>query len=84
MSRKHLVPCLVAVVVGAALLVAFGAEPGTLLYGAAALACPLMMIFMMWGMHGMHGRHGAQGSHGGQGGVDHSAGSATGERERTP
>lgn len=28
-----------------------------------ALACPLMMIFMMRGMHG-HGGHGAHGHHG--------------------
>jgi hypothetical protein len=35
-------------------LVALGVPASTLLYGALALACPLMMMFMMGGMHGGH------------------------------
>ena len=36
-------------------LVALGVPASTLLFAALALACPLMMIFMMGGMHGGHG-----------------------------
>ncbi|WP_218137773.1 DUF2933 domain-containing protein [Streptomyces sp. cf386] len=34
---------------------ALGVPAATLFLGAIALACPLMMIFMMRGMRGMHG-----------------------------
>jgi hypothetical protein len=40
-------------------LVALGVPASTLLFAALALACPLMMMFMMGGMHG------------GRGGTDH-------------
>ncbi len=36
-------------------LAALGVPVRTLLFSVAALACPLMMIFMMEGMHGGHG-----------------------------
>jgi CBS-domain-containing membrane protein len=36
-------------------LVALGVPASTLLVAALALACPLMMMFMMAGMHGGHG-----------------------------
>lgn len=46
---------------------------GLLPFGIIALACPLMMIFMMRGMHG--GGHGQQSGHG-----DHAAPDAAGQR----
>lgn len=59
MVRNHLTGCLVGAAAAAVLLIAFGVNPGTLLYGVAALACPLMMVVMMRGMVGGYGhRHG--------------------------
>lgn len=48
--------CLAGVVVAAGLLSISGVQGSTLLYVAAVLACPLMMILMMRGMMGGHGR----------------------------
>jgi hypothetical protein len=53
MKRSHLIPCLVAVVVAAAVLVAFGS--GGLGFAAILLVCPLMMLGMMAMMMGNRG-----------------------------
>ena len=52
---NHLTHCLIGVGAAAALLLAFGVQPATLVALAAALACPLMMVLMMRGMAGHHG-----------------------------
>ena len=43
--------CLLGIAAVGVLLV-FGVQPGTLVYLAAVLACPLLMVFMMRGMMG--------------------------------
>jgi len=60
MKRNYMTHCLVGVVAAAGLLLAFGVQIGTLAYLGVALACPLLMVFMMRGMVG-----------GGHGGCDH-------------
>ena len=55
MKSPHLTHCLVGVGIAAAVLLAFGVEPGTLAFLAATLACPLMMIVMMRAMAGAAG-----------------------------
>ena len=52
MKRRHLTHCLVGVAIAVAVLLAFGVKPGTLVFLAATLACPLMMIVMMRAMAG--------------------------------
>jgi hypothetical protein len=47
-------------------LVALGLPATTLLFGAIALTCPLMMMFMMGGMHGGHGTTGQDHEPGGK------------------
>ena len=54
MNARHFVPCLVAVVVAAALLAVAGVSSATLLTAGAALACPLAMVLMMRSMGGAH------------------------------
>ena len=58
MKSNHFTHCLVGVVAAVGLLVVFGVKAGTLVYLAAVLACPLMMVFMMRGMMGGHGHDG--------------------------
>ena len=63
MKRTLLMPCLVVAGLAVVVLLAAGVEVGTLLVAVGALACPLMMLFMMGGMFGMarhHGGHGGQ------------------------
>lgn len=67
MQWNRMAPWLLVVAIVAALLIAFGAPFASLLPFAVALACPLMMVFMMRGMAGMHGRSDATG------GVDRSS-----------
>ena len=55
MNRQQLPLYAIAVAILVVGLVAVGVPANTLLYGALALACPLMMVFMMGGMHGGHG-----------------------------
>lgn len=55
MNRNHFTHCLVGFAAVAGLLVVSGVRAGTLVYLAAVLACPLMMIVMMRGMAGGHG-----------------------------
>ena len=52
MKGIHLTQCLVGMGAAVILLLAFGVQAGTLVYIAAALACPLMMIVMMRAMAG--------------------------------
>ncbi|MEV0173175.1 DUF2933 domain-containing protein [Streptomyces sp. NPDC050803] len=54
----------IAVAIGVVGALALGVPVATLFFGAIALACPLMMIFMMRGMHGGGGggRHGGHDS----------------------
>ena len=53
MHPRFMVPCLLVVAL-AVVLLASGVSAAGLFGAAAALACPLMMIFMMRGMHGGH------------------------------
>ena len=55
MKRNHLTHCLVGLGAAVGVLVALGVQAGTLVYLAAALACPLMMVLMMGGMMRVHG-----------------------------
>lgn len=48
----------IAVAIAVVGALALGVPAATLFFGAIALACPLMMIFMMRGMHGGGGMHG--------------------------
>ena len=52
---NHVSHCLVGIAVTVGLLLAFGVQIGTLVYLAAAVACPLMMVIMMRGMMGPTG-----------------------------
>jgi hypothetical protein len=52
MLRNYLPHCLIGVGAALVVLLAFGVQANTLLFLAAALACPLMMVFMMRGMMG--------------------------------
>jgi hypothetical protein len=52
MKRQHLPLYAIAAAILIVGLVALGVPANTLLVGALALACPLMMVFMMRGMHG--------------------------------
>lgn len=52
MRSNHFIHCLVAIAATIALLVLFGVNAATLIYVAAVLVCPLMMVFMMRGMMG--------------------------------
>jgi hypothetical protein len=54
MKRQQLPLYAIAAAILVVGLVALGVPASTLLYGALALACPLMMVFMMGGMHGGH------------------------------
>ena len=54
MKNPHYRHCAVGVVLGAAVLMAFGVSASTLVVLAAALACPLMMVVMMRTMMGGH------------------------------
>ena len=54
-QRNHLSYCLFGLGAGVVLALALGVQAGSLLYLAAVLACPLMMILMMRGMGG-HGK----------------------------
>jgi O-antigen/teichoic acid export membrane protein len=47
MHLKHLGHCLVGMGVAVVVLLALGVQSGTILGVAAALACPLMMVFCM-------------------------------------
>jgi hypothetical protein len=58
MKSNHLTHCLVGIAAAVGLLVVFGVQAGTLVYLAAVLACPLMMVLMMRGMVGGHGQAG--------------------------
>ncbi|MFF4505768.1 DUF2933 domain-containing protein [Streptomyces sp. NPDC001401] len=49
----------VAVAIAVVGALALGVPVGTLAFLAIALACPLMMMFMMRGMHGDSGKHDA-------------------------
>ncbi|HEX2064447.1 MAG TPA: DUF2933 domain-containing protein [Acidimicrobiales bacterium] len=55
MRRVKLSHCLIGIAAAALLLVSFGVNPGTVMYGALGLACPVMMVLMMAGMMGRHG-----------------------------
>jgi len=55
MGSNHFTLCLVGVAAAVGLLVIFGVNAGTLVYLAAVLACPLMMVIMMRSMMGGHG-----------------------------
>jgi hypothetical protein len=52
MNRQHLPLYAIAAAILIVGLVALGVPASALLYGAVALACPLMMILMMGGIHG--------------------------------
>lgn len=52
MRHTWLMPCLLALGLAAAVLVATGVEAGTVVVAGAAIACPLMMLLMMGG--GIH------------------------------
>ena len=54
-QRNHVSYCLLGLGAGVMLVLAFGVQLGSLVYLAAVLACPLMMLLMMRGMGG-HGR----------------------------
>ncbi len=54
MNRQHLPLYAIAAAILIVGLVALGVPASALLYGAVALACPLMMILMMGGMRGGH------------------------------
>ena len=58
MKGNHLTRCVVGAGAAVALLLAFGVQAGTLVFLAAALACPLMMVVMMRGMMGGTGHSG--------------------------
>lgn len=47
----------VAVAIGVVGALWVGVPAGTLVFAAVALACPLMMMFMMGGMHGGGDHH---------------------------
>ena len=77
MRSNHFTHCLVAIAATVALLVLFGVNAATLVYLAAVLVCPLMMVLMMRGMMGGD-------SHGGGKHADHHPDpSATDSPERT-
>lgn len=63
MKSTHLTRCLVGLAAAVGLLLVFGVQAGTLVYLAAVLACPLMMVFMMRGMMGSHGHGGCNDPH---------------------
>ena len=63
MQRNHMTHCLVGVAAGALLLVAFGVNVGSLVFLAAVLACPLMMLFMMRAMTADRGGHAGSDDH---------------------
>jgi hypothetical protein len=52
MNRQHLPLYAIAAAILVVGFVALGVPATALLYVALALACPVMMIFMMRGMHG--------------------------------
>lgn len=56
MKRTLLMPCMIAVGLVVVALLLAGVEAGTL-WAVAALACPLMMLFMMGGMFRAAQRH---------------------------
>jgi hypothetical protein len=56
MKRTLLMPCMIAVGLVVVALWLAGVEAGTL-WAVAALACPLMMLFMMGGMFRAAQRH---------------------------
>lgn len=58
MKTNHFTHCLVGVAAAVGLLFVLGVQAGTLVYLAAVLACPLMMVLMMRGMMGGHGHSG--------------------------
>ncbi|MPZ84476.1 MAG: DUF2933 domain-containing protein [Actinophytocola sp.] len=70
MNRQHLPQYAIALAILIVGLAFAGVPVSTLLVGLAALACPLMMMFMMGGMHG-----------GGHGGSDQNTGHS-GEQDR--
>jgi hypothetical protein len=53
-----MIHCLLAVAVVFTLLLALGVEAGTIVALGVALACPLMMVFMMGGLAHGAGEHG--------------------------
>jgi hypothetical protein len=77
MKSNHLTHCLVGLAAAIGLLIVFGVQAGTFVYLVVALACPLMMVFMMRGMMGGAG-------HGGSDHSDHQPiGESTDPAERT-
>ena len=56
MKNLHAGHCVLGVALAAVVLVAFGASTSTVLFLGVALACPLMMLFMMRMMMGGNGR----------------------------
>jgi hypothetical protein len=56
-NRQHLPVYALALAVAFVGALWAGVPIGTLLFVAAVLACPLMMVFMMRGMHGGSGHH---------------------------
>jgi hypothetical protein len=65
-------------------LVALGVPASTLLFGALALACPLMMMLMMGGTHRGHGGQDQTGEHGGPSTDGHDHQPTTGRRQLRP
>jgi len=55
MKREQLPIYALALAILVVGLAAMGVPLGTVFFSLAALACPLMMIFMLSGMHGGHG-----------------------------
>ena len=78
MKREQLPIYALALAILVVGLAAVGVPLGTLFFSLAALACPLIMIFMMTDMHGGHG-HGH-----GHGRQDDPAARLGGHDEHTP
>ena len=57
MNRQHLPVYALALAIAFVGALWAGVPIGTLLFVAAVLACPLMMVFMMRGMHSEGGPH---------------------------
>jgi hypothetical protein len=57
MKHKHMLPCLLGLVVAVVVLFAFGATGAGVGTAALLLVCPVMMFGMMYFMHGGHDGH---------------------------
>lgn len=57
MKHKHMLPCLLGLIVAVVVVFAFGATDAGLGTAALLLLCPVMMFAMMYFMHREHDGH---------------------------